>query len=224
MKMMNGKEVRHGGGAYVELYAAALVTNRYLRVAVVLLSLLATGLLCLNARTQAAAQHMKPLVIRIDDVGRATPLRYDAWTYQPQLPELKYFLVQFARRYYGRVRATVKRDYSEALYFLDGRFADALMAANQRTAALEKFLTDGSDELEIEVRNVTVEDLDQRPFKASVDFDRIAYSASGHQESRRDTLVAHIVFDLREDVPNAMLPVNPLGLCITSLREDKAFR
>lgn len=222
--MKDGKEVRRGGGAYVELYAAALVTNRYLRVAVVLVSLIAVGLLCLNARKQAEARHVKPLVIRIDDVGRATALHYDAWTYRPQLPELKYFLVQFARRYYGRMRATVKRDYSEALYFLDGRFADALMAANQRTSALEKFLVDGSDELEINVKNVAVEGLDQRPFKASIDFERIAYTASTHQETKRDTLIAHVVFDLREDVPNAMLPVNPLGLCITSLREDKAFR
>jgi type IV secretory pathway TrbF-like protein len=222
--MTNGKEVIRGGGAYMELYAAALVTSRYLRVALVLVSVIAIGLVWLNVRTQAAAQRVKPLIIRIDDVGRATALRYDAWAYRPQLPELKYFLVQFARRYYGRVRATVKRDYSDALYFLDGRFADVLMAAHARTAALEKFLSDGSDEIEIDVRNVAVEDLDQRPFKASIDFDRIAYSVSNHQETKRETLVAHVVFVLRDEVPNGMLPVNPLGLCITSLREDQAFR
>jgi hypothetical protein len=98
------------------------------------------------------------------------------------------------------------------------------MVANQRSGAIEKFLTDGSDEIEIAVRNVAVEDLDQRPFKASVDFDRVSYSVSGHQETKRETLVAHVVFVLREDVPNVMLPINPLGLCITSLREDQAFR
>jgi len=222
--MPNGKEGGKGGGGYMELYAAALVTTRYLRLAVVLASVVAMGLIWLNVRTQDAARRVKPLVIRIDDVGRATALRYEAWAYRPQLPELKYFLVQFARRYYGRMRATVRRDYGEALYFLDGRFADALMAANQRTAVLEKFLVDGSDEVEIAVRNVAVEDLDRRPFKASIDFDRVFYSASSHQESKRETLVAHVVFVLRDDVPNAMLPVNPLGLCITGLREDQAFR
>jgi type IV secretion system protein VirB5 len=222
--MTNGKEVMRGGGTYMELYAAALVTGRYLRVAVVLLSLATIGLIGLNVRTQAAAARVKPLVIRIDDVGRATALRYEAWAYRPQLPELKYFLVQFARRYYGRVRATVRRDYGEALYFLDGRFADVVMAANQRSGAIEKFLTDGSDEIEIAVRNVAVEDLDQRPFTASVDFDRVSYSVSGHQETKRETLVAHVVFVLREEVPNVMLPINPLGLCITSVREDQAFR
>jgi type IV secretory pathway TrbF-like protein len=222
--MTDGKEVMRGGGTYIELYAAALVTGRYLRVAVVLLSFATIGLIGLNVRTQAAAARVKPLVIRIDDVGRATALRYEAWAYRPQVPELKYFLVQFARRYYGRVRATVRRDYGEALYFLDGRFADVVMAANQRSGAIEKFLTDGSDEIEIAVRNVAVEDLDQRPFKASVDFDRVSYSVSGHQETKRETLVAHVVFVLREDVPNVMLPINPLGLCITSLREDQAFR
>ncbi len=29
--------------------------------------------------------------------------------------------------------------------------------------------------MEINVKNVAVEDLDQRPFKASIDFDRIAH-------------------------------------------------
>jgi len=209
---------------YMELYAAAIVTGTYLRITLVLVSLLALGLLLLNFKSQAAAQHVKPLVVRIDAIGRATAIHYDAWSYTPQTPELKYFLVQFARRYYGRLRATVKRDYADALYFLDGRLADALMATNQRTAALEKFLTDGSDELEIDVRNVAIEDLSQQPYKASIDFDRIAYSVPNHQETARDTFVAHVVFTLREQVPNAMLPVNPLGLCITSLREDQAFR
>jgi type IV secretory pathway TrbF-like protein len=97
--MTNGKEVMRGGGTYMELYAAALVTGRYLRVAVVLLSFATIGLIGLNVRTQAAAARVKPLVIRIDDVGRATALRYEAWAYRPQVPELKYFLVQFARRY-----------------------------------------------------------------------------------------------------------------------------
>jgi type IV secretory pathway TrbF-like protein len=212
------------GRPYMELYAAAIVTGHYLRLTVVLVSLIALGLLFLNVRSQAAAQHVKPLVVRIDAVGRATAIHYDAWSYTPQVPEMKYFLVQFARRYYGRTRATVKRDYADALYFLDGRLADAVMVAKDRTAAIEKFLADGSDEWEIAVRNVAIEDLSQPPFKASIDFDRIAYSVPNHQETKRDTFVAHVVFVLRSDVPNTMLPVNPLGLCITSLREDQAFR
>jgi type IV secretory pathway TrbF-like protein len=212
------------GRPYLELYADALISARYLRIALVLVSLLGLGLLGLNVRTQAVAANMKPLVVRIDAVGRATAIQYDAWSYIPQLPEVKYFLVQFAHRYYGRVRSTMKRDSAEALYFLDGPLADSVIVAAQRSRTLEKFLTDGSEEWEIEVRNVAIEDLSQPPYKASIDFDRVAYSASGHQETRRQTFVAHVTFVVREHVPNTMLPVNPLGLCITSLREDQAFR
>ena len=56
---------------------------------------MALGLLGLNFRTPAKYANVKPLVIRIDDVGRAEAVQYDATAYQPQAPELRYFLTQF---------------------------------------------------------------------------------------------------------------------------------
>src|ERR1700741_3094913 len=79
---------------YVELFGSALVMNTYLKIALVCVSVLALGLLVLNFRTQAKYEHVKPLVIRIDDVGRAEAVQYDSLTYRPQgqAPELKYSL------------------------------------------------------------------------------------------------------------------------------------
>src|SRR5688572_31116279 len=37
----------------------------------------------LNFRTQARYENLKPLVIRIDDVGRAQAVQYDSLTYRP---------------------------------------------------------------------------------------------------------------------------------------------
>ncbi|MEO8256849.1 MAG: hypothetical protein ABI868_05825 [Acidobacteriota bacterium] len=37
-------------------------------------------------RTQTKAEHLKPLIIRIDDIGRAQAVQYDALTYRPQGP------------------------------------------------------------------------------------------------------------------------------------------
>src|SRR5471032_217204 len=78
---------------YVELFGSALVMNTYLKIALLCVSLIALGLLALNVRTQTKAERLKPLVIRIDDIGRAQALQYDMLTYQPQgqAPELKYF-------------------------------------------------------------------------------------------------------------------------------------
>ena len=57
------------------------------------------------------------LVVRIDEIGRAQAVTYDSLSYRPtgQAPELKYFLVQFVTKHYGRMRATVKAQYAESL-------------------------------------------------------------------------------------------------------------
>src|SRR6476619_8138126 len=111
---------------YVGLFGSALVLNTYLKIALVCVTIVAVGLLVLNFRTLAKYEHVKPLVIRIDDVGRAQAVQYDSLTYTPkgQAPELRYFLVQFVTKHFARRRATVKEDYAESLYFLDATLAD----------------------------------------------------------------------------------------------------
>ena len=44
------------------------------------------------------------------------------------------------------------------------------------------------------------------------------------EEGRRETHVAQITFVLRGQIPNAVIPVNPLGLTITYFRVDQAFK
>ena len=61
---------------FVELYGSALVMNTYLKIAVVLLALVALALVGLNFRTVATYANVKPLVVRIDDVGRAEAVQY----------------------------------------------------------------------------------------------------------------------------------------------------
>jgi type IV secretory pathway TrbF-like protein len=211
---------------YVELFGSVLVMNTYLKIAVLALSLVAGGLIVVNILTARQLSHVKPLVVRIDEVGRAQAVAYDAMTYKPvgQAPELKYFLVQFVTRHYGRMRATVKTQYAESLFFLEASLAEATIAHDQREHTIERFLTGTSDEVEIQVRNVTLEDLKDPPYKAFVEFDRVYYAAGNHQEHLRETCVAHLTFVVRDQVPNAAIPVNPLGLTVTYVRVDQAFK
>ncbi|HYN09693.1 MAG TPA: VirB8/TrbF family protein [Vicinamibacterales bacterium] len=211
---------------YVELFGSALVMNTYLKIALLCVSLVAAGLLVLNFRTQAKFANLKPLVIRIDDVGRAQALQYDTLTYQPQgqAPELKYFLTQFVTRHFARMRATVQDRFTESLYFLDAALADATIAQNQRAQTIESFIAGHGDEVEIQVKNVTLDELKASPYKATVDFEKLYYGQGGRQEKKRETFVAQITFVLRDQIPNAMVLVNPLGLTITYFRVDQAFQ
>jgi type IV secretory pathway TrbF-like protein len=211
---------------YVELFGSALVLNSYFRIALLALSLVAAGLVGLNVYTAHRYAQVKPLVIRIDEIGRAQAVTYDALNYKPagQAPELKYFLVQFITRHYGRMRATLKTQYAESLSFMESALADATIAHDQQTHAIEKFLTDTSDEIEIQVKNVTLEDLEQAPYRATVEFDRVYYAVGSRLEHARETCVAHLTFVIRDQVPNAAIPVNPLGLTVTYVRVDQAFK
>ena len=97
---VNPKTLENAKRQFVELYGSALVMNTYLKVALLIVSLIAIGLLGLNFWTAQKYQHLKPLVIRIDDIGRAQAVQYDSLTYRPQgqAPELKYFLTTFVTK------------------------------------------------------------------------------------------------------------------------------
>jgi type IV secretory pathway TrbF-like protein len=209
---------------YVELYGSTEVMNTYLKIAVLSLCLVVLGLMVLNFRTYAAYHELKPLVIRINEVGRAEAINYGSLEYQPQEAEIKYFLVQFVHAYYGRMRATVREAYPRSLYFLDGRLADAIIEANKKTKAIEMFLSRGTDEADIEVKNVAIEDLRKPPYKATVEFEKIYYAKADHRETRRERYVSNFVFFIKQPVANALIPINPLGITITYFREDQAFQ
>jgi type IV secretion system protein VirB5 len=221
---LNPKTLENAKRQFVELYGSALVMNTYLKVALLLMSLLALGLLALNFRTQAKYASLKPVIVRIDDVGRAEAVQYDASAYRPQAPELRYFLTQFVVKHFSRIRATVQREYSDSLFFLDPALADATIAANEQSRAMETFLKNPSaDDVDIAVQNVSLSELSKPPYKASVSFQHVLYPAGTRAERARETYVAQVDFVMRDHVPNEFVRVNPLGLQITYFRVDQAF-
>ena len=222
---LNPKTIESAKRQFVELYGSALVMNTYLKIAMLLVSLIAVGLVVLNFRTQARYESVKPLVIRIDAVGRAEAVAYDAATYRPQAPELRYFLTRFVATHFSRLRATVQRDYPDSLFFLEPTLADATIAQNEQARSLETFMTNASsDEIDIEVKNVTFAELSKPPYKASVDFEKRYFTPGTRQERNRETHIAQIDFVLRDAVPNGFIRVNPLGIQITYFRVDQAFQ
>jgi type IV secretory pathway TrbF-like protein len=209
---------------YVEQFGSVLVTNMYLKIAFLISGLVNIALVAEVFKTYEAFHDLKPLVIRINQVGQAEAVRYDSLEYHPQETEIKYFLVDFVERHYSRLRATVRENYARSLYFLDGRLADALIEANKKAKALETFLASSGEEIDVKVTSVTIEDLRRPPYRATADFEKIYYTPADHVETKREKFVAHFVFVVKDRVSNAMIPVNPLGLTITYFREDQAFQ
>jgi len=93
--------------------------------------------------------------------------------------------------------------------------ADATIAANHKSSAIETFLTDGTDEIEVVVKRVALEGLREPPFKAAVDFEKTYVSRGDHVERKRERYIGHFVFVVKDRVPNALVPIRPLGLTTT---------
>ena len=210
---------------YLEQYGDPMVTNTYLKIALTLVSLIAVGLLVLDWKTIRTFENFRPLVIRIDDLGRAEAINYHNLEYKPQDAEAKYFLSQFCALYYRRNRYTIQNDFSKALYFLDGKLADGILDAYRKDDIIKKFLMNTSaSEIDVEVKKVALEDMQTPPFKARVDFYMVYYSPADHSEIKRDLYTANFVFVFKSKVPNELIPINPLGVAITYFREDQAFK
>src|SRR3974390_3055958 len=210
---------------YLEQYGDPMVTNTYLKIALALVSLVAAGLVFLNIRTIRTFQDFRPLVIRIDDLGRAEAINYHNLEYKPQDAESKYFLTQFCSLYYRRNRYTIHNDFSKALYFLDGKLANGIIDAYRKGDLIKKFLSNNSaPEIDVDVKKVALEDMQAPPYKARVDFYLVYYSPADHSELKRDLYTANFVFVFKSQVPNELIPINPLGLSVTYFREDEAFK
>jgi len=166
---------------YLEQYGDPMVTNTYLKIALVLVSLVAVGLALVDLRTIRTFQNFRPLVIRIDDVGRAEAINYHNLEYQPQDAEAKYFLSQFSTLYYRRNRYTIQNDFSKALYFLDGKLADGILDAYRKDDILRKFLSNSAaPEIDVDVKKVALDEMQNPPYRARVDFYLVYYSPSDH--------------------------------------------
>jgi type IV secretion system protein VirB5 len=208
---------------YIELYGSVAVMNTYLKLAVASLCLVVVGLIVANVHTVRLFRDFKPLVVRINDIGRAEAVAYEGFAYKPKEAEIKYFLIRFVQQHYGRMRATVKENYGRSLYFLDRQLADAVIEANKKSGLIETFLVDQSDEIDVRVMSVSIEDLRSPPYRATVDFEKIYSARSNRTERKRERYVGNFVFTFRDRVSNEMIPVNPLGFTITYFREDQAF-
>jgi type IV secretory pathway TrbF-like protein len=213
-----------GRQQFLELYGSTLVMNSYLKVAVLSLCVISLGLTTLAYSAFERARHVKPLVIRINEFGQAQALPQMKLQYQPREAEIKYFLAQFVQLHFGRMRATVKENFARSIHFLDAPLANQVMIAAKKTQAIESVLSGHTNEIDIEVKSVAIEDLRKAPYRARIEYEKLTIAPGLRQTLKRVRFTTHLVFELKDEVEDAIIPINPLGFTITYFHEDAAFQ
>jgi len=216
--------ITDAGHKFLELYAEPVVTNTYLKIALLVLSFVTLALLALLYRAETAASRLKPLVISVSDAGRGQVSSYADFSKVPVDRVSKYYLARWVSLYYGRNHATLQRDFGESLNFFSNDLQGVTLLRVTKAKTLETFLLDPSaPNVDLEIHAVILDDIRQSPYRAHIEFEKVFRSPGDQQEQRRERWTANVIYGFRDEVPNQMLLTNPLGLVISYIHEDQAF-
>ena len=221
---MPSPEMTRAAERYLEQYGDPMVMNTYLKVAVLALSAVAVALTGVVYKSHQALASARPLIIRIDNVGRAEAIDYRDFQYRPQEAENKYYLGRWAELYFSRNRFTLVRDQTASLYFLNSDVQRDVIEQERKAQTIPTYLKDsGLAYVTIVVKNVILDDLKMSPYSARIEFERIYTNPQDMHELKREQLTASVTYVFRDSVHNQQLAVNPLGLTIIRFRVDQAF-
>ena len=221
---MPSPDMTRAAERYLEQYGDPMVMNTYLKVAVLALSAVAVALTGVVLKSHQALASAKPLIIRIDNVGRAEAIDYRDFQYRPQEAENKYYLGRWAELYFSRNRFTLVRDQTASLYFMNSDVQRDVIEQERKAQTIPTYLKDsGLPYVTIVVKNVILDDLKMSPYSARIEFERIYTNAQDMHELKREQLTASVTYVFRDSVHNQQLAVNPLGLTIIRFRVDQAY-
>jgi type IV secretion system protein VirB5 len=217
-------EITRAAQRYLEQYGDPLVMNTYLKVTILVLGFICVMLGGLIFKSQKALAGMKPLVIRINDVGHADAIDYRNYEYKPQEAENKYYLSRWATLYFQRNRYTIERDQTQALYFLNSDVQQAVIRQEQLSKTIATFQQDSTlPYVDINIKSVILDDLRVSPYSARIEFEKVYTNPNDHSQVRTERWTASVTYVFAEHVANNALAFNPLGLTIVRFRADQAF-
>jgi type IV secretory pathway TrbF-like protein len=217
-------EITRAAERYLEQYGDPIVMNTYLKVTILVLAAVSVVLAGLIYKSQRALADMHPMIVRINDVGRAEAIDYRNFQYRPQEAENKYYLSRWAELYFSRNRFTIERDQTNSLYFLNGDVQHAVIEQERKDNVIQTYVKEGSlPYVDVEIKNVILDDLRQSPYSARIEFEKVYTNPADHSEIKRERWTASVTYVFRENVKNNELAVNPLGLTIVRFRADQAF-
>ena len=209
------------GREYAEIWGETVEANRKLRTLATILAAACLALAVLLLRV-ATVEPPRPIVVRVDEVGRAEAVAYEAATAQadPLDPTTKYFLNRFIADFYSRRRATVEEHWTRSLRFLSTELANA---AFTRDGAEVAAMAAGTANTEHQVEQVVlrIHPAPEAPHGATADFDLVHFRQG--QETRRERWSITLRFTFLTVIPSQLVVYNPMGILITYLQADRAL-
>jgi type IV secretion system protein VirB5 len=132
-------------------------------------------------KSQRTLAGMHPLIVRINDVGRADAIDYRDFQYRPQEVENKYYLTRWAELYFSRNRFTIERDQMSALYFLNGDVQRSVIEKERKDSVIQNYVKDSAlPFVDVEVKAVVLDDLRQSPYSARIEFEKVFTNPADH--------------------------------------------
>ena len=218
------REITRAAERYLEQYGDPLVMNTYLKVTILVLAAMCLTLAGLIYKSQNALASMHPMIVRVNEVGRAEAIDYRNFQYRPQEAENKYYLSRWAELYFSRNRFTIERDQTSSLYFLNSDVQRAVIEQERKDESIQSYIKDSSlPYVDVEIKNIILDDLRQSSLSARIEFEKVYTNSADHTELKRERWTASVTYVFRENVKNDELAVNPLGLTIVRFRVDQAF-
>ena len=215
------KAAKDAGAEYAEIWGEAIHANRHLRVLSIGLGIALLLVIVVVIRI-VSVEPPRPIVVRVDEVGRAEAVAYEAMEVEanPLDPTTKYFLNRFIYDFYSRRRATVEEHWSRSLRFLSTELANASFRAGSRDIAL---LAAGAATEELQVDRVVlrIQANPREPHSATADFDLVRMVMANETGRERWSLSLQFLF--LEEIPPDLIVHNPMGIVITYLQGDRAI-
>ena len=216
-----------------EVYAARNYTKRITRtvvmtqgIVIVLLGLAVFGL---------AVRPAKRVYIKIDDVGRATPVKYsDLEHYTPDAAVAKNYLSDWAMFRYSRLRATVLKTFPKNYLFLESKYGAQVRDKDSKQNAIANILAGHEPENDVKILATNLTSFGKQSIGNSIvasgTADIVLQKVFQNDASvKKQTWVIAVRFFLNPeqvDVQSADNPdyqtINPLGLTIVEFVENRA--
>ncbi len=160
-----------------------------------------------------------PIVVRVDEVGRAQVVDYDAGraTTDPDDPVVPYFLTQFVYDHYSRRRAVGTQEWQRSLFFL--RQDVARQAVSRDSQDFIRFVNDDNvPERLVESVQLRLIPQPEPPYVAELLFDLVdqVYGA----EVARASMIVSLRFVFAEEISSDTVIVNPMGIVVIYLDQQ----
>ena len=209
------------GREYAEIWGETIHSNRHLRVLSGGLAVLLLFVMIALVRL-SSVDPPRPIVIRVDEIGRAEALAYDAVEAQadPRDPTTKYFLNRFLHDHYGRRRATAQEYWPRSLRFLSTDLANAAFSAtNEEIAMLAAGIT--PEEQRVENVVLRIQPNPAEPHGAVADFALVR--TRQEREVSREAWTVSMQFVFLPIIPANLVVFNPMGIQLTYLETDRTL-